>query len=130
MTPICLSTLQFAKSISHPRNSLDHLPTLSQALRKQGPNSQNLLATSMTITWTMSSHKSSYLALTAHATEGNCSSCSLILYSPSKKLVSISVATVVPWLVLRDCPILGSVAQCPEIQRIVSLSQIVSTEVP
>ena len=42
------------------------------------------------------------------------------LYCPSKKLVFVPVASLVPWRAVTDCSVLASVAQWPEIQPLVS----------
>ena len=51
------------------------------------------------------------------------------LYSPSKKLVFVPVASATDGG-HRDCPVLASVAQWPEIQPLVSRGQIVSGVLP
>ena len=51
------------------------------------------------------------------------------LYSPSKKLVFVLVASTTDGG-HRDCPVLASVAQWPEIQPLVSRGQIVSGVLP
>ena len=51
------------------------------------------------------------------------------LYSPSKKLVFVPVASATDGG-HRDCPVLASVAQWPEIQPLVSRGQIVSAVLP
>jgi hypothetical protein len=72
--------------------------------------SQNLLATSMMIIRTMSSHESSCLP--------NCrplnAVCCLVLYSPSKKLVFVHVASAMAGA-HRDRLVLASNARQPEI---------------
>ena len=52
-----------------------------------------------------------------------------VLYSPSKKLVFVSVASATAGA-HRDCPVLASIAQWPEIQPLVSRGQIVSADLP
>ena len=49
------------------------------------------------------------------------------LYSPSKKLVFVPIASATAGG-HRDCPVLASVAQWPEIQPPVSRGQIVSAD--
>ena len=51
------------------------------------------------------------------------------LYSPPKKLVFVPVASAMVGG-HRDCPVLASVAQWPEIQPLVSRGQIVSADLP
>ena len=79
------------------------------------------------ITRTISSHESSFLA--------NCGPlnvsvhCCLGLYSPSKKLMFVSVASAMAGT-HRECLVLASVAQWPEIQPLVSQDQIISADLP
>ena len=83
----------------------------------EGKSKPSESTTSVMITLTISSHESSSLA--------NCSPldvsvhCCLVLYSPSKKLVFVPIASATAGG-HRDCPVLASVAQWPEIQPLVS----------
>ena len=52
-----------------------------------------------------------------------------IMYSPSKKLVFVPIASAMAGG-HRDCLVLASVAQWPEIQPLVSRGQIVSADLP
>ena len=51
------------------------------------------------------------------------------LYSPSEKLVFVPIASTMAGG-HRDCSVLASVAQWPEIQPPVSRGQVVSTDLP
>ena len=79
---------------------------------------------SATMTWTIY-RESSCLA--------NCNPlrvsvhCSVILYSPLKKLVFVPVVSATAGS-HRDYPVLASVVQWPEIQLLVSRGQIVSAD--
>ena len=52
-----------------------------------------------------------------------------LVYSPSKKLVFVPIASATAGG-HKDCPVLASVAQWPEIQPLVSQGQIVSADLP
>ena len=52
-----------------------------------------------------------------------------MLYSPSKNLVFVPVASAMAGAD-RDCPVLASIAQWPEIQLLVSRGQIISADLP
>ena len=116
----CLSTLPIVQETHYLARQLSRKTC-------EGKGKPSECTTSVMITWTISSHESSSLA--------NCSPlnvsvhCCLVLYSPSKKLVFVLVASAKAGG-HRDCPVLASVAQWLEIQPPVSQGQIVSVDLP
>ena len=115
-----------AKAINYQETR--YLPHQLSRKTCEGKGKPSESTASVTITRTISSHESSSLA-NFSPVHVSVHSVAWFLYSPSKKLVFVPVASATDGG-HRDCPVLASVAQLPEIQPLVSRGQIVSAVLP